>query len=89
MSRAVKNDPARAALIEAEVTEALRPYEGIYTPEMMAEARHMMRIVLRTHPTATHLLGQLVPRAAPEESGKEDVRVFNGARMRLKKAEGE
>ncbi len=47
-----------------------------------------MRIVLRTHPTATHLLEQLRPRAAPDESGKEDVRVFNGARARSK-AEGE
>jgi hypothetical protein len=88
MSR-TKNDPTLDAMIEAEVTEALRLYEGVYSPEDLDELRHMMRIVLRTHPTAKHLLEQLRPRAVPEQSGKEDVRVFNGARARLKKAEGE
>jgi hypothetical protein len=78
-------------MIEAEVAAALQPIEaeGYFSAEELDELRHMMRIVLRTHPTATHLLEQLRPRSAPDESGKEDVRVFNGAMGRVKKAEGE
>lgn len=91
MNRAVKPDPTLDAMIEAEVNEALRPYEDdkVYPPEVLVELRHMLRLVMRTHPTAVHLLEQLRPRAAPEESGKEDVRVFNGAMARVKRAEGE
>jgi hypothetical protein len=91
MTRAVKTDPTLDAMIEAEVREALRPYEDarVYPPEVLEELRHMLRIVMRTHPTAAHLLEQLRPRAAPDESGKEDVRVFSGALARSKKAEGE
>jgi hypothetical protein len=91
MNRPVRTDPAADAMIDAEVAAALRPYEaeGYYTAEELDELRHMMRIVLRTHPTATHLLAQLGPHAAPDESGKEDVRAFNGALTRVKRAEGE
>jgi hypothetical protein len=88
MSRTPKTDPTLDAMIEAEVTEALDPYKGVYPPEILDELRHMMRIVMRTHPTAKHLLEQLRPRAAPDQSGKEDVRAFrafNGAAQRAKK----
>lgn len=85
----MRTDPTLDAMIEAEVTEALRPYGDVYSPEDLEELRHMMRIVMRTHPTAKHLLEQLRPRAAPDESGKEDVRAFKGARARAKRAEGE
>jgi hypothetical protein len=91
MSRAIKTNPAVEAMIEAEVREALRPYEeaGVYPPEVLAELRHMLRLVMRTHPIPVHLLEQLRPRAVPDESGKEDTRVFSGAMARVKKAEGE
>jgi len=89
MNRTARSDPTLDAMIEVEVTEALRPYEDVYPPEILDELRHMMRIVLRTHPTAKHLLEQLRPRAAPDQSGKEDIRAFNGAaRARMKKVEG-
>lgn len=86
--RAIDSDPAVDALIEAEVAAAVRPYEAIYTPAHLDELRHMLRIALRTHPTAKHLLEQIRPRAIPEESGKEDVRMFNGVRPPAKRAEG-
>jgi len=91
MNRPVRADPAVDAMIDAEVAAALQPYEaeGYYTAEELDELRHMMRIVLRTHPTAVHLLEQLGPRIAPGESGKEDVRAFNGMLTRVKRAEGE
>jgi hypothetical protein len=91
MNRAVKNDPIRDAMIEAEVSDALRPYEdeGVYPPEVLEDLRRMLRIVMRTHPTAARLLEQLRPRPAPEESGKEDVSVFNGALRRATRAENE
>lgn len=68
MSDPVRTDPTLDAMIDAEVTAALRPYEaeGYYTADELDELRHMMRIVLRTHPRATHLLAQLGPRAAQE-----------------------
>ncbi len=90
MTRAATPDPSLDSLIEAEVTEAVRPYEdaGVYSAEDLDELRHMLRIVMRTHPTAVALLEQLRHRAAPDESGKEDVRGFNGALARIKKAEG-
>jgi hypothetical protein len=82
MSSADKDDPILDAMIENEVTEALRPYEQAYPPEVLEELRRMMRIVMRTHPTAKHLLEQLKPRATPERSGKEDVRLFGGANVK-------
>lgn len=91
MSHTEKPDPELDALIENEVNEALRPYEGdnAYPPEVLEDLRRMMRIVMRTHPTATHLLEQLRPRAVPDQSGKEDVRSFHGVALRGKKAQGE
>ena len=84
----MRRDPALDAMIETEVAEALRPYAEVYPPEVLDELRHILRIALRTHPTATHLLEQLRPRAVPDESGKEDVRMFQGATARPKKAGG-
>jgi hypothetical protein len=90
MPRAIKTDPALEAMIEAEVAEALRMNEGIFGPEELEELGHLMRIVMRTHPAARQLLEQLGPRAAPDESGKEDVSMFKGARTGAnKKAEGQ
>jgi len=86
MSNTPRHDPTLDAMIEAEVTEALRPYEGVYASDELVELRHMMRIALRTHPTAKHLLAQLRPRVAPDESGKEDIRAFNGASRRAQNA---
>ncbi len=90
MSRKPNQDPdqnaaidaaALDAMIEAEVAEAVRALAGELPPEVLDEYRHMMRIILRTHPTAKHLLEQLRPRAVPDESeNRVDVRVFNGVR---------
>ena len=89
MTRAIKTDPALEAMIEAEVAEALRLNEGILGPEELEELGHLMRIVMRTHPAARQLLEQLGPRAAPDESGREDVSMFKGVRADPKKrAEG-
>ena len=87
MSRAIKTDPLLEAMIEAEVAEALRPVEGAFPPDVTDELHHMMRIVMRTHPAAVQLLEQLRPRAAPDESGKEQVGVFKGARAKSAKGE--
>jgi hypothetical protein len=82
----MRRDPALDAMIETEVAEALRPYADVYPPEVLDELRHMMRIVLRTHPTATYLFEQLLPQTVPAESGKEGVLMFKGAMARAKKA---
>jgi hypothetical protein len=88
MSQHDDAEAAREAMIEAEVAEALQPYRTLYPPEVLEEAEHMMRIVLRTHPAAKHLVEQLLPRPVLEESDKVDVRAFNGARARAKKVGG-
>ena len=81
------DDAALEALIEAEVAEASRAHAAEYPPDLLDEYRHMLRIILRTHPTATHLLEQLRPRVVPDESEKRlDVRAFNGVRAQVKKA---
>jgi hypothetical protein len=87
-NRAVIHDPTLDHMIEAEVAEALQPYESVYPADVLIELRRMLRVVMRTHPTTSHLLEQLRPRAVPDESGKEDVSVFNGARAGAKRAEG-
>jgi hypothetical protein len=96
MSRKPNQDPeqnaaidadALEAMIEAEVVEAVRAHAAEYPPEVLDEYRHMLRIILRTHPTAKHLLEQLRPRVVPDESeNRVDVRAFNGLRVHAKKA---
>lgn len=90
MSRKPNHDPDQNAaidaaaletMIEAEVAEAVRERAADFPPEVLDEYRHMLRIILRTHPTAKHLLEQLRPRAVPDESeNRVDVRAFNGVR---------
>ena len=61
---------ARAAFIEAQIARTLKPYEGIATPEMIAQMREQLGDMLATHPVAVGLVEQLVERASPMVTGE-------------------
>lgn len=50
-----------AALIEDEVARAMTPYRSLGLPrDVLDEMESILRFGLRTHPTAQHLLRQLL-----------------------------
>jgi hypothetical protein len=75
-------DPDLEARIEAEIERALGPGVGVLPPEVLEEARIMLRIGLRHHPDAQALLRALGPAPSVEKSDK----VATGAFKNRKKA---
>ena len=80
------DDPAFEAQIEAEVTRAIAPYLGVYPPELVAEAKRLLRFGLRNDPATRHRLRLLRPDPIVDESGKVGVAVFraNGAPKKIR-----
>ena len=64
------NTKAREAFIEAQIARTLKSYQGIATPEMIAQMREQLGEMLATHPVAVGLVDQLVQRASPMASGE-------------------
>lgn len=67
------------ALIEAEVSRALAPYRALQLPvDVLEEMESVLRLALRTHPTAQHLLRQLLPDPDVYKSDQIPRRGFDG-----------
>jgi hypothetical protein len=80
---------AMEAYVDAEVARALQAHDKLLRPEVLDAVREEMRSMLLTHPSTQRMLERLFPPAAPDESGKEDVRAHRGTlARRSKKAEG-
>jgi hypothetical protein len=81
------DDPVRAAMIEAEVDRASRPYRGIWPEDVLEEMRRLHRIALRSNPAMQELLDQLCPAPAVQRSDKIATAKFK-AKKKGRKAEG-
>ena len=75
----MNREAAIDAMVETEVADALRPYEGIFTEQVLDEMRRMLRTFLRKHPSTAEILERLAARSPPDESGKEEIQGFKGA----------
>jgi hypothetical protein len=84
------DDTALEAQIEAEVTRALAPYVAVYPPELMDEAKRLLRFSLRHDQATRERLRRLRADPVVDDSGKVSVGAFrvNGAAKRAAKGGG-
>lgn len=76
MNHDLEEDAALEAQIEAEAERALAPYASAYPPELMAEAKSLLRLSLRSDPATRQRLRLLRADPIVDESGKVGVRAF-------------
>jgi hypothetical protein len=71
------------ALIEAEVERAMAPYRALGLPEhVLAEMESMLRLGLRTHPSAQAILRALARDPITVKSEEVDTRGLEGAQKK-------
>jgi hypothetical protein len=75
-------DPLIEAAIETVAEEALEGNEAVWPPEVVEEAKHLIRLGLRHHPEAHAWLRLMVEGPVVKESHKVDVRSFRADRSR-------
>lgn len=69
-------DPVFEQQIEAEVTRAIGPYLDVYPPQMVEEAKRLLRFGLRHDPATRQRFRLLRPDPIVDESGKVGVGAF-------------